>query len=129
MDDSEPGKVYDENDIFSMINEPEADSLYFAFRDNEKLIGYASIYDIDKTKSRAEFSFLIGDESYRGKGLGSKLLELICQKAREIGLAELYCSIYSENVASIQSVIKAGFKQTGTIKKERTEYCYSIFLK
>jgi [ribosomal protein S5]-alanine N-acetyltransferase len=110
MDDSEPGKVYTQDDIFAMIEEP-GNSIFFAFRDQDKIIGYASIYDLDRKHKRAEFSFLIGDKGYQGRGLGNFLVNLLCEKAKEYEIATLYCTIYSQNTPSIKSVIKAGFKQ------------------
>lgn len=130
MDDSEEGKTYGENDILEMIEHPEG-SLYYAFRDGEKIIGYASLYDLDFRNKKAEFSFLIGDDAYKGKGLGKLLVDLICIEAREKGLKELYCSIYAANIPSLKSVEKAGFIRTKEIQGEsnqslaRTEYYYT----
>ncbi|MBN2144296.1 MAG: GNAT family N-acetyltransferase [Candidatus Aureabacteria bacterium] len=108
MTDTEENKIYTQSDIDSMITDPQG-CFYFAFKANGRIIGYGSIYDVNPLKQTGEFSFLIGDPGFRGKGLGCLLVSMICQKAQEIGLKKLTCSIYSENKPSVKSVEKNGF--------------------
>jgi RimJ/RimL family protein N-acetyltransferase len=106
MEDSDPGHAYTESDFKDMARQPDR---YLAFRHGERIIGYASIYAIDRKCQRAEFSFLIGDPEYRGRGLSLLLLEKIRSRARESGISLLYCSVHPENRPSIRALRSAGF--------------------
>ncbi len=108
MEDSDSEVQYSEKDILEMINNNSSDTHYYSFRYNNKIIGYASIYDINP-KQRAEFSFLIGDSDYRGKGIGKIIVSELCNKAIQLNLNELYCTIFKENIPSIKTVINSGF--------------------
>lgn len=115
MEDSEENIIYTPEDLTDMVQEDASKNLkvksrYYAFRSNQVLAGYASIYDIDPVQKKAEYSILIGDKNSKGKGYGRILVDLVCQEARALGLAMLYCSIYENNMASIKSVEKCGFK-------------------
>ncbi len=105
MDDSEPDKTYDLEDIYEMMG--SVDSHYLILQQDKLLIGYASLYNIVESKS--EFSFLIGIPSMHNKGLGTLLLNLLSNMAFSIGIKTLYCWIYKNNQASIRCVKKAGF--------------------
>lgn len=114
MEDSSPNQKYSHEDIIPIIASKE--DLYWAFKHNNTIIGYASIYNINKENKRGEFSFLIGDKNYYGKKLGPILVDLVTHQAKHFGLQELYCTIVSDNVPSIKSVIKAGFEKSNCIK-------------
>jgi len=105
MDDSEPDKIYDLEDIYEMIS--SVDSHYLILQQGKRLIGYASLYN--RVESKSEFSFLIGIPSMHNKGLGTQLLNLLSNLASSIGIKTLYCWIYKNNQASIRCVKKAGF--------------------
>jgi len=117
MDDSEDNKVYELSDIYSMIK--SIDPIYLAFQYNNRLTGYASIYN--KVNKEAEFSFLIGIKHIHNKGLGTKLLNLLSIKAFSSGIRTLYCWIYKNNLASIRCAKKAGFIRDDTQKSLNNE--------
>ncbi|MFH1188337.1 MAG: GNAT family N-acetyltransferase [bacterium] len=124
MDDSEKDKKYCSDDILSMIK--DVSSIYMAFRCDNKIIGFASIYDISRPNMVGEFSFMIGDPCSHGKGLGKRLLSLIIQKAKEMDLTALTCSVYAENFASIKCIESANFQKMHkkNVKNGRVEYFY-----
>ena len=115
MEDSEENKTYTPEDLTDMLEEDSVKVLkrtsrYYAFRLNSDLIGYGSIYDIDPVQKRAEYSILIGAPNAKGKGYGKIIVDLIGNEALKMGLTTLYCTIYENNIASIKSVEKCGFK-------------------
>ena len=112
MEDTEENIVYTPEELLCMTQPPpqNAASRYYAFRLNARLIGYASIYDIDPISKKAEYSILIGDNDAKGKGYGKIIVDLVCAEAKALGLTLLYCTIYENNIASIRSVEKCGFK-------------------
>ncbi len=92
-------------------------------KENEswKPIGDASI-----TKDKTPIT--IGAEEYWGRGIGTKVLNLLIKRAREIGLKELKVGgIYEYNARSIKLYSKAGFIETE--RKEEDGYtCISMKL-
>lgn len=56
---------------------------------------------------------------YRGKGIGSKLLEKVLDRGREFGLEKIELHVYTSNQAAIALYKKFGFEEEGLIKKYR----------
>jgi RimJ/RimL family protein N-acetyltransferase len=107
MEDSEPEKKYSVDDVFTMIRNP-SNSVYLMMRHQNVLVGYVSIYDF-KPEGEAEFSFMIGNPEFRGRNLGKLLVQLLCDKAKKLGLKKLTCSVGSNNEPSIRCIQKNGF--------------------
>ena len=57
---------------------------------------------------------------HRGKGVGTKAVEIACEKARELGLYRVDAEIKQENAASIRTFEKTGFSVVwkGEVEKE-----------
>ena len=82
--------------------------------------GVGSVYlrDIDYDKKDAEFGIFIGEESARGKGVGTKSASLILEYAfNELKLDKVFLRVYKDNPSAIRSYEKAGFKKTDGIEK------------
>ncbi|MEM0154286.1 MAG: GNAT family protein [Methanothrix sp.] len=80
-----------------------------------KPIGDASI-----TKGKTPIT--IGAEEYWGMGIGTKVLSLLVKRARGLGLEKLKVGgIYEYNARSLKLYSKAGFIETGRIKKDGYE--------
>jgi len=63
---------------------------------------------LDPGKSRGEFAVVIADK-YQGRGLGTKLVDMLIEFAREKGIDTVYGTIMSENIKMIQLCEKLGF--------------------
>lgn len=89
------------NDYMFVIEEKEA----------SRAIGMVGIYNIDSLKHEAEIGrLLIGDKSYRGKGLGYKTILLVCKYATDyLELEKVYLEVLVSNTVAIQSYLKTGF--------------------
>ena len=123
MDDEErytKGKTpnYKLDDLKELLNPPKTD-IYYVIKYGGSLIGFAQIYDI--SNNSGEFSFLIGDPSSRGKGLGKKIVSGLCEKAKENNLNKLICSVNKQNLPSIKSVEKNNFEE---VSRTETEIFY-----
>jgi acetyltransferase len=68
---------------------------------------------IDPGKKRGEFAVVVAD-NYQGKGLGTKLTDMLIEFAREKGIDTIYGTVMSENIKMIQLCEKLGF----TTKRE-----------
>jgi acetyltransferase len=63
---------------------------------------------IDPGKRRGEFAVVVADK-YQGRGLGTKLVDMLIEFAREKGLDTVYGTVMSENIKMIQLCEKLGF--------------------
>ena len=77
----------------------------------------------------ASFGIIV-DEAYRGKGLGSKLMENLLKLAQQENVREIFLTVLSDNVKAIQLYEKHGFKKVGkTIDQWRRKTFQSIIMK
>lgn len=72
--------------------------------------GTTFLKNIDTVNKSAEFGIFIGEESYRGKGIGT----VATQKTIKLGFEELCLrsinlTVFSDNLGAIRSYEKAGF--------------------
>jgi acetyltransferase len=63
---------------------------------------------LDPGKKRGEFAVVIADK-YQGRGLGTKLVDMLIEFAREKGIDTVYGTVMSENIKMIQLCEKLGF--------------------
>ena len=81
----------------------------------------------DVTFWKEDMPIVIGDEKYRGKGIGKRVLGALIQRARELGYKEIKVrEIYPYNIASQKLFESVGFKKTGNTSKGFT-YTLNIF--
>lgn len=80
-------------------------------------VGSVYLRDIDYDKKSAEYGIFIGEESARGKGVGTKSAELIIKYAfDELHLEKIFLRVHKDNIGAVKSYEKAGF-----IKNDREE--------
>jgi acetyltransferase len=63
---------------------------------------------IDPGKKRGEFAVVVAD-NYQSRGLGTKLVDMLIEFAREKGIDTIYGTVMSENIKMIQLCEKLGF--------------------
>lgn len=78
----------------------------------------------DACFSEDSMSIVIGDKSYRGCGIGRKVISALIKLAKEKGLKELKVEIYDWNIASKRCFLSLGFNE-----EEKTEKGYRYILK
>ncbi|MBM4403556.1 MAG: GNAT family N-acetyltransferase [Candidatus Cloacimonetes bacterium] len=88
--------------------------LAICLKDNDQLIGYTSVNNIDLRNRNALWGSIFIDPSYRGKGIsidvGILLLRFVFE---EMPIYRFYSGLLEKNVASMKMVAKLGFKQEG----------------
>ena len=73
-------------------------------------VGSVYLRDIDHDKKDAEYGIFIGEESARGKGVGTKSAKLIIEYAfNELHLDKIFLRVHKDNVGAVKSYEKAGF--------------------
>jgi len=83
--------------------------------DNKKHIGNILIRGLDSVHKRAEISYVVGNKSYWGRGVGSFAVNEIIYKAKnDYKLNKLFAGIAEGNIGSIKVLEKNGFSLEGT---------------
>jgi ribosomal-protein-alanine N-acetyltransferase len=96
--------------------------LAICLAENDSMIGYVSLSDINYRNGRAEWSgVVIGEKDYRGQGYATQAIYLLLEYAfDELGLHRVSGSWLAENTVSIFVGKMMGFRQEGVFR----EYVY-----
>jgi RimJ/RimL family protein N-acetyltransferase len=82
-------------------------------------IGIMAYLDVDKTQKKAELRKMIGENSFKGKGLGKEATKLwINYGANVIGFKKIYLNTLEANVRNIRINRALGFHVEGVFKNE-----------
>ncbi len=96
------------------------DFAFAIFINNETHIGNVKIGNINWMHRFAEIGLLIGERSFRGRGLGTEVIRRATEYAfKELNINKLVAGIYSPNVASYKAFSKAGYREVGILKNHR----------
>lgn len=88
----------------------------------ERLIGNASIFDVNHLHQRAEIGLFIGEAKDRGKGYGQEIVRLLVDFGfKYLNLNNIMLKVISGNTAAINAYKKCGFKEFG-----RRTKCYFV---
>lgn len=97
------------------------DVVQFIIVDTETNTDVGSVYlrDIDYFNKKCEYGIFIGEESYLGKGIGSKAAQLVLDYAfEELYLNRVFLRVFAKNIRAIKSYENAGFKYEGTFRDD-----------
>ena len=87
--------------------------------DGGKDVGSVYLRDIDNDNRKCEYGIFIGEESCRGKGLGTAAAKLILNYAfDELKMNRVFLRVFAKNTAAINSYKHAGFKTEGVFKQD-----------
>lgn len=85
---------------------------------SSKMIGFIDIKNIDWNIPKAEIGAFI-DAKYEGRGLvAENIMKIIETIVSQHKFKKLYCRVSSENIRSINLVIKSGFQLEGTLRRD-----------
>lgn len=94
----------------------EAGQFRFVIEVEHQAIGFVDLFDYNSLHHRAGVGIVISS-NFRGKGYGTKALEILKEYARRIwNLHQLYAQIGFDNKSSISTFEKAGFIASGLLK-------------
>jgi diamine N-acetyltransferase len=82
-----------------------------------KVIGHSSLI-AEMQKRDAEFIIFVS-ETYRSRGIGTELTLLAVNKAKELGLNNIWLTVESFNFRAIGLYQKVGFRLSGEAERER----------
>lgn len=92
--------------------------LAICLAENDLMIGYVSLADIDYRNGRAEWSgIVIGEKEYRGQGYATQAIYVLLEYAfDELGLHRVSGSWLAENSVSLFVGRMMGFHQEGVLR-------------
>lgn len=80
-------------------------------------IGSVYIRDIDRQHGKAEYGIFIGEESARGRGIGTAAARMMLDYCfRQENLHRVYLRVFASNEQAIRSYEKAGFVREGLLR-------------
>ena len=82
-------------------------------------VGSVYLRDIDLQNKKCEYGIFIGEDSCRGKGIGSAAAKLALDYAFEtLGLNRVFLRVFADNVRAQKSYENAGFMIEGTFRDD-----------
>lgn len=102
--------------------EESQDLSHVSFRirtiDEDRLIGFAAIFNIEWNNRCATIALGIGDEKDRGQGYGTEALRLLLHYAfMELNLHRVGLDVIAYNEPAIRSYLRVGFKEEGRMRE------------
>ena len=110
-----------ENWIRTMVETGKVDQLIICIKGDKEDIPVGSVYirDIDKTHNKAEYGIFIGEETARGRGIGSMAASLMIEYCfKQLKLHRLFLRVFADNPGAIRSYEKAGFVKEAYLKDD-----------
>lgn len=112
-------KPFDETAAFQATLITNHWPVYYAVSDG-RVVGWADI--ILGSNPRIAHRGFLGMglvKNFRGKGLGTQLLQKTLAHAKNIGLEKVELAVYTDNLPAIKLYKKCGFEEIGLIKHYR----------
>ena len=112
-----PATRFSQNEyINSLINNSEDVALAIVTTSDDRHIGNIGLHKIHPINRTANMGMLLGEKNYWGRGYATKCWSIMSGYAFNVlNLNKVCMSINSENIASIKSAEKAGFKLEGRL--------------
>lgn len=91
-------QIYDDPTAFSFVGEIK-----------KHIVGYARM-KINKDQNRCYLESLYVLPEFQGKGIGTDLLKIVEQKAKEHSFAQIWLGVMEQNIPSLEWYKKLGFQ-------------------
>lgn len=86
--------------------------------EGNQLIGYANLLNIDYKNRNCEFSIIIGDRNYHGKGIAKKARTILFRHGfQNLGMERIYAYVISTNTPAIIEGERYGYIKEGVLRK------------
>lgn len=109
---------YEKNWMIKAINNPNELRLGICLKENDLLIGLASMVNVDMINRNGAFSVMIGNKKYWSGGYGTEAIKLLLDHCfNERGMERIWGAILESNIASQKMAIKCGAKKEGVLRK------------
>lgn len=103
--------------MINAINNSNEVRVGICLKENNFLIGLASMTCIDIVNKNGTFSVMIGNKNYWSGGYGNEAIKLqLAYSFDERGMERIWAFILESNVASQKLASKCGFKKEGVLR-------------
>lgn len=107
------------NCLENVVNTGNAAQFVIYEKDSDFPVGSVFLRDIDYQNRKAEYGIFIGEDSARGKGIGTEAAKSIVQYGfSELKLHKIFLRVLADNKGAIKSYENAGFVQEAYLKDE-----------
>ena len=110
-----PGTVYYDDNLYHLsafyLGDKSKRFYFIATDDSGKIIGGIGLAEFEFFENCAELQKLYLTDEAKGSGLGYKLIEVIEDKARELGYNKLYLETHTNLAAAIHIYEKCGYQE------------------
>lgn len=101
-----------------MVESGKCDQFIIVDKRQELPVGTVFLKEISREHLRAEYAIFIGEESARGRGIGSEAARLMTEYGfGRLGLNRLYLYVFASNVRAIASYRSAGFREEARLRE------------
>lgn len=108
---------YEKQWVLNAVNNTKDIRVGICLKENDKLIGLASIVDVDWINRSGQSSSMIGDKSYWSKGLATEARLLLLKFAfYERSFERIWAHVLESNIGSIKMCEKCGYKKEGLLR-------------
>ena len=108
---------YEKNWVIKAINNPNEVRVGICLKENDLLIGLASMIYIDMVNRSGAFSVMIGNKKYWSGGFATEAIKLLLAYCfNERGMERIWGPILESNIASQKVAFKCGFKKEGVLR-------------
>lgn len=105
--------------IEKMVNTGKVVQMIICIKEDDTPVGSVYIRDIDNVHHKGEYGIFIGEETARGKGIGTRAAHLMVQYAfEELHLHRLFLRVFADNTQAISSYEKAGFTKEAYLRDD-----------
>ncbi|HEU4324939.1 MAG TPA: GNAT family protein [Roseiflexaceae bacterium] len=116
--DTDPARPFSPEDVAAGPDGGASSATSASFRlrtlDDDTLIGFVALFNIEWTHGSAMLAIGIGESVYRGQGYGSDALRLILNYAFcELNLYRVGLDVIGYNAPAIRAYERAGFRREG----------------
>ena len=107
------------NWLKTQVETGKAAQMIICESDTDKPLGSVYIRDIDREHRKGEYGIFIGEDTARGRGIGTATAKLMIQYAfEELVLHRLFLRVYADNLRAVRSYEKAGFVREAYLKDD-----------
>lgn len=97
----------------------EKNKKFFTICDNSIPIGYMGLSNISKFNKNADLFIAIGEDNYRGKGIGKIAMEWIINYGfKKLKLHKINLGVIKDNIPAVKLYQSLGFVIEGEMKEE-----------